>query len=64
MDKTEKLNDWLTSKEAEKALHLDSCELMHLRVEGKLRFTKKGNAFLYTRADVDALSAKNSRSGH
>ncbi len=63
MDKTGKVNDWLTSKEAEKALRVDSCELMHLRVEGKLGFTKKGNAFLYTRTDVDALSARRRRSG-
>ena len=43
---------WLTSKKAEKALRVDSCKLMHLRLEGKLRFKKKGNAFLYSREDM------------
>ena len=45
-------DEWLTSKEVEKALRVDSCKLMHLRLEGKLRFKKKSNAFLYSRKDV------------
>ncbi len=58
MDKAEKPNDWLTSKEVERALGVESCELMHLRVEGKLRFTKNGNAFMYSRADVTKLRSR------
>ncbi len=44
--------DWLKSKEVEKALKISSCDLMHLRTSGKLRFTKKGNAYLYAAKDV------------
>ena len=51
MSKRDKPDDWLTSKEAEKALHIDSCKLMHLREAGSLRFQKKGNAFLYAKED-------------
>jgi len=40
-------NTWLTSKEVQKLLKISSCELMHLRVSGKLKFKKQGNAFLY-----------------
>ncbi len=58
MSKRDKADDWLTSKEAERALHVDSCELMHLRVEGRLNFQKKGNAFMYAKADVDKLRAE------
>jgi hypothetical protein len=45
-------NHWLKSKEVEKVLKIDSCELMHLRTAGKLRFEKKGNAYLYDAGDV------------
>ena len=38
---------WHTSKEAQRLLKISGCELMHLRVSGKLKFKKKGNAFLY-----------------
>jgi hypothetical protein len=38
---------WLTSKETQKLLNISGCELMHLRVSGKLKFKKQGNAFLY-----------------
>lgn len=49
---------WLSSKEAQKALKVDSCELMHFRLEGKLRFRKNGNAYLYDYQDLQAENAK------
>ena len=58
MSKPDKPDGWLTSKEAEKALRADSCKLMHLRLEGRLHFQKKGNAFMYAKADVDKLRAQ------
>ncbi len=39
--------NWLTSKEAKKALRVSDCHLMHLRLAGKLQFRKKGNRFFY-----------------
>ena len=36
----------LPGKTVQKELHIHACELMHLRLEGKLRFEKKGNALL------------------
>ncbi len=45
---------WLTSDSARKALHVGTCELMHLRVGGQLRFRKRGNAYLYHPADIVA----------
>ncbi len=38
---------WLTSKETQKMRKITGCELMHLRVSGKLTFKKKGNAYYY-----------------
>jgi hypothetical protein len=38
---------WLSSKEAQKALKVSSCKLMHLRVVGKLPYKKQGNAYFY-----------------
>ena len=45
--KNEKIikSNWLKSKEVQKALKVRACELMHMRVEGKLRFEKKGEGF-------------------
>jgi len=44
---------WLTSKETQKLLKISGCELMHLRVSGKLIFKKKGNAYLYQISEVN-----------
>lgn len=38
---------WLSSKEAKKALKVSDCQLMHLRLAGKLQFRKEGNRFFY-----------------
>ncbi len=47
MKNIETNNSWLTSKETQKLLKISSCELMHLRVSGKLKFKKQGNAYYY-----------------
>lgn len=54
--------NWMTSEAARKALRVGTCELMHLRVAGELRFKKQGNAFLYSPADVERLRSKKFRS--
>lgn len=38
---------YLNSKETKKRLKISSCELMHLREEGKIDFIKKGNSYFY-----------------
>jgi hypothetical protein len=38
---------WLNSKQTMKLLKLSSCELMHLRQAGKLKFEKRGNSYFY-----------------
>jgi len=43
IDKTKYLN----SKETMKELKVSSCDLMHLREAGKLKYVKKGNAYFY-----------------
>lgn len=44
--------EFLGSKEARKELKISDCDLAHIRQEGKLRFVKKGNAFMYLKEDV------------
>jgi len=39
-----KNDEYLNSKETMKKLKISSCELMHLRTKGKLKFIKKGNS--------------------
>lgn len=38
---------WLTSEQVRKRLKISTCDLAHLRQAGRLRFRKKGNAYLY-----------------
>ncbi|MBM7074249.1 hypothetical protein JQC92_19835 [Shewanella sp. 202IG2-18] len=48
MDKqNENTQNWLTSKEAQKALKISGCVLMHRRESGKLQFKNIGRAFMY-----------------
>lgn len=44
-----------SSKEYKQLLGISDCELMHMRVAGKLKFVKKGNAFLYQLHDKKLL---------
>lgn len=44
--------NYLSSKEAKKKLKISSCQLMHLRIEGKLNYIKKGNSFYYDSKDM------------
>ena len=48
-------NDKMKSKEVQKVLKIRSCELMHLRENGTLRASKKGNAYYYEKEDVKEL---------
>ena len=40
------------SKEVMKTLKIRACDVMHMRESGKLKFTKQGNAFLYSAESV------------
>lgn len=46
---------WLSSKEAQKNANIKGCDLMHFRVQGKLEFEKKGNAYLYSKESVEKI---------
>lgn len=52
MEKITQSSEWLKSKEVMKTLKISACDVMHLREEGKLKFTKQGNAFLYSAESV------------
>jgi len=49
----------LTSKEAKAVLKVQDCDLAHIRNAGKLKFTKKGNAFMYSKESIDEFRKKN-----
>jgi len=44
-------NKYLSSKEMKKKLKVSSYKLMHLRTNGKLKYVKKGNAYLYKKTN-------------
>ena len=50
--------NWMRADEARRILRGSSCDLMHLREAGKLRFEKQRNAFLYARGDVERVAAE------
>lgn len=47
--------EWLDSKQARKKLKVSSCDLSHIREARKLRYQKKGNAYLYLKEDIENL---------
>lgn len=60
MEKVNKQN-FLTSKEAKSELKVQDCDLAHIRNTGKLQFTKKGNAYFYSKESIERLKI---RQGH
>jgi len=52
-----KLN-FYSSKEAKTVLKIQDCDLMHLRTSGKLKFMKKGNAYLYSKESIIEFNNK------
>ena len=48
---------WLKSDAARRALRVSGCDLSHIRETGKLRFRKKGNAFLYDPKDIERVAS-------
>ena len=50
--------EWLTSAEVRKALKMSTCDLAHLREQGGIRTTKRGNAYLYAAADVAKVQTR------
>ncbi len=52
MEKKTQSFEWLKSKEVMKTLKIQACDVMHLRESGKLKYTKQGNAFLYSAESV------------
>ncbi len=54
---------WFTSKETQKLLKISGCELMHLRVGGKLIFKKQGNAYLYQISELNQSQVEKAPQG-
>ena len=53
MSKPLQTSSYITSKEAKKVLKVSDCHLAHLRMEGKLPYVKKGNAYMYETMGLD-----------
>jgi hypothetical protein len=49
---------YLNSKEAKAVLKVQDCDLAHIRNAGKLKFEKKGNAFMYSKESIEEFIAK------
>lgn len=50
--------NWLKSKEALAILKGKDCQLMHLRVAGKVVYKKVGNSFYYNQSDIIKIRAE------
>jgi len=55
MNNKEDNSNWVTSKEAMKMAKIQSCDLMHYRIQGKLEFEKRGNAYFYSKKSLENL---------
>jgi DNA-binding sugar fermentation-stimulating protein len=53
-----KTTQFLTSEEAKVELKVQDCNLAHIRNAGKLQFTKKGNAYLYSKEAINKQKKK------
>ena len=53
-----KTTQFLTSKEVKAELKVQDCDLAHIRNAGKLQFTKKGNAYLYSKESIEKLKTR------
>lgn len=51
----EKISKWLSSKEAQNSAKIKSCDLMHYRIQGKLEFEKRGNAYFYSKLSIENI---------
>ena len=49
---------YLSSKEAKAVLKVQDCDLAHIRNAGKLKFEKKGNAFMYSKESLEEFKMK------
>jgi len=53
--KTTEDEKYIPTKEVKEMLKVNDCSVMHLRTSGELRFSKKGNSYLYLIKDVERL---------
>ena len=51
-------DEFLRSNQVRKILKISSCELMHFRESGKLKFIRQGNAYLYYKSAINKLKQK------
>jgi len=52
---------YLASKEAKTVLKVQDCDLAHIRNAGKLQFTKKGNAFMYSKKSIEEFKTNKNK---
>ena len=50
--------EYLNSKETKSILKVQDCDLAHIRNSGRLKFIKKGNAFMYSKESLEDIKTK------
>jgi hypothetical protein len=53
--------EYLNSKEAKTFLKVQDCDLAHIRLAGKLKYTKKGNSYLYHKDSIEQFKINNKK---
>jgi hypothetical protein len=51
----DKKEEWLSSREVINSTKIKSCDLMHYRIEDKLDFENRGNAYFYSKESLDKI---------
>lgn len=57
-ENTSEIDQYLNSQEAKAELKVQDCDLAHIRSTGKLKFVKKGNAFMYLKESLKEFKTK------
>jgi len=52
---------WLSSKDTIKKAKIKDCDLMYYRLQGKLEFEKRGNAYFYSDESIQKIKKPNTK---
>lgn len=52
---------FLTSKETKRELKIQDCDLAHIRLAGKLKYSKRGNSYLYHKDSIEQFKIDNKK---
>lgn len=56
MDRSVEKSKWVKSSDARKIVKASTCDLSHMRQDGKIQYKKEGNSYLYKASDLQKIA--------